>query len=714
MRGLRRAAGMSQRELAERSGLSERTVRRLESADPGDTRIGTVKLIADALELAPQERRTLMAGAAADDPVELPAQREWPVQAGPPVDDGLSDAARRLAHIVQARWKREEGQRGVHDPFPLPVRWRPVPADLADRWDNICRLPPGEKAQPIDLTGKLPDIAQVYRAVPSGRLVVLGEAGSGKSVLAIRFVLDHLDTRSPAEPVPVIFTLGGWDPGTPLHDWLVDRLLRDDPGLLAPAPSGSTLAAALVEAGRVLPVLDGFDELPEGLRAPAMAALNQTSLPMLLTSRPEEYAAVGTVLNWSAGVRLDDLTPTDLAHYLPRASRDADSWDPLIADLPDPLAGALRTPLMVTLARAHRDSPAALADPALDTTEAVEEHLLAGFVPAVYQDDRRWPLERVQHWLGHLARVGPVEVAWWRLGETLSRATRILAVVLASSLVTALVDIAVSLPLMLAAGLGVGSALLDGLLIGPIVGLGFGLIYGLLIVLLDVRIAPSRVRLRLGRGRVRVAPTVPTRMLAGFCGGFLVGVGYGPVSLLLRGIATGFGPLDVVIRLAMVNSLMIGLAFGLAVGAVLGVVALLESPHDLTSATGPLTILAANRATAIRTVLLFAPLLSLALYVSGVLVVAVFDGVFADLVWEGIGAAVISTVGGISGAVSYALAFTAWGQWLVLTRVCLPLMGRLPWSVTTFLTDAHARGVLRQTGAVYQFRHDRLRTHLTR
>jgi len=62
---------------------------------------------------------------------------------------------------------------------------------------------------------------------------------------------------------------------------------------------------------------------------------------------------------------------------------------------------------------------------------------------------------------------------------------------------------------------------------------------------------------------------------------------------------------------------------------------------------------------------------------------------------------------------SYALAFTAWGQWVLLSRVWLPLTGRLPWTMVTFLDDAYHRGVLRQAGAVYQFRHARLQGHLS-
>ncbi len=38
----------------------------------------------------------------------------------------------------------------------------------------------------------------------------------------------------------------------------------------------------------------------------------------------------------------------------------------------------------------------------------------------------------------------------------------------------------------------------------------------------------------------------------------------------------------------------------------------------------------------------------------------------------------------------------------------------MPWRLMTFLDDAHRRGVLRQSGAYYEFRHVRLLAHLAR
>jgi hypothetical protein len=54
---------------------------------------------------------------------------------------------------------------------------------------------------------------------------------------------------------------------------------------------------------------------------------------------------------------------------------------------------------------------------------------------------------------------------------------------------------------------------------------------------------------------------------------------------------------------------------------------------------------------------------------------------------------------------------TAWG-WFVITRSWLALRGQLPWRLMPFLDEAYHRGVLRRTGATYQFRHARLQEYL--
>lgn len=755
LRGLRTAAKLTQEQLAERSGVSVRTIRRLENGTLPDTRLATISQLAAALQVSPQTLHApagLLDGAEGEavspPPVAAPAAVRSPFQ----VHGALEEAAEELAREIRRRWRREEDQRQVRDPFQLPVRWRPAPADLVDRWDNIQRLGPGAVAEPLDLSGDLPDVARVHRRIPSGRMVILGRAGAGKSMLAIRLVLDLLEGG--CTQIPVIFSLGAWDPtATSLPDWLVGQLLRDHPHLAGRSPGGTrSLAEALIHGDTVLPILDGFDEIAEGLRAAALRELNTTSSALVLTSRQGEFAdavrATGTPLAWAAGIELCDITPDDLAHYLPRTARGGDSpgWDPVLAAAREPehavgarIAEALSTPLMVALARVlYADGtgpdPGELLDPVrFPDTRSLEEHLLAGFVPSLYRTraperttpgpgraPKAWTADHAGRWLGYLAHglatpeADRHDLAWWQIGDNLRRTSRTLAVALttAASITAATWLIAGLAPLAPV------EVLLLGLLLGPAAGLAFGLAHAL-----TIRpggrtgIEPSRTRLRLRRHRSMARG--PRRALvahlgAVLLGGFVMGVGTALAMTFERSLVYGF-PLTApkVPEVTLINIVFFGLVFATAATLVFGLLAALEAPLDTSSAATPSSLLAANRVEVVRQLLLLVPLLTVTIAAVGQVLVIALQGTLGPLNWGQAGLE-IGVIGGVGGGAAYVFAFTAWGQWLVLVRFWLPLAGRLPWDTAAFLDDAYRRGALRRCGAVYQFRHVRLQHHLAR
>jgi transcriptional regulator with XRE-family HTH domain len=708
LRRFRLRAGLTQEALAEKAGLGVRTVRGLETGERADPRIGTVEALADALGLTAAERVELLAAAGNQPP---PRQE--------PADDRLAEAAGLLAYELRTRLRRDEERRQIHDPVPLPVRWHPAPAELIDSWTNIRMARPGEQVGPVALDGQLDRIVSVYKGIPSGRLVLLGRAGSGKTILTMRFVLGLLDVSAPGDPVPVIFSVGSWDPGTtPLRDWLIEQLLRDHPGLAASGPGNSTLAAALIETGRILPVLDGFDEIAAGLHQAALAALNATTLPLLVTSRVDEYrAAVAStdVLTSAGAVVLSDLTANDLADYLPRTTRRSTVWEPVLAEILDRpdghLAAVLTTPLMVSLARTiYSDTPD--HDPAelLDTDrfatrEAIERHLLGNFVPSVYRHGQA--RDRVEHWLGflahHLDRLGTHDLAWWQLGNRM----RVWQRVLVSGLV---LGTAAGLPAAIVIGLinmfGVGTSgagfangLSAGIAAGPLeglaVGMTVGLAHGASLAIRSTAFGPSRVRfqLRVARGN---------RVLRRFASGLAVGVGLGAGLGIARQLGATFW---IVGRIGETTTA--GVLFGLVVGVVWGLVwavtATFETPVDISSAASPMDLLNSNRRTVVVQSLVFG-LVTCLVYAA---VVGLLHGPRFGLVY-GLSYGLVLGL-----AVSLAAAsLTAWGTWLVFGRVWLPLNGRLPWALSAFLEDAYRRGVLRRAGAVYQFRHARLQDHL--
>ncbi|RKN64268.1 helix-turn-helix domain-containing protein [Streptomyces klenkii] len=778
LRRLRHDAGMTQETLAERARVGVRTIRGLETGERADPRVTTVRLLADALGLGPVEREELLAaavrrtgdGARPDDSAarDETAVRDGPVGPGGLVETGrsaspagpatgqpasalretLADVAEQLAHAVAARWQREEEQRQVHDPYPLPVRWQPVPEELTDHWANIRRLPAGGEHGPLDLSGQLDAIVGVYRRVPSGRLVVLGRPGSGKTILTMRFVLDYLTSRARTEAVPVIFSIGGWDPtAITFRDWLTVQLTRDHPGLAAPAPGGLSLAAALVETGRVLPVLDGFDEIAGGLHRPALEALNATTLPLLLTSRPAEYAAAVAetdVLTSAAAVELADLTLSDLADYLPRATRKArggdpmtTAWDPVLKELsgqPRSRAGAglaavLSTPLMVTLARAvYSDTPG--RDPAalLDTRrfagpEELEDHLLDKFTASAYRhrpghrpaggSRRGFDPERAQYWLGylahHLTRLDTPDLEWWRFGSGLPRFTRTLVTALMIFLSMGLVHVVVG-----AFFDSLGFLLAEGLVVAAVSGVMFGIVYWFMVAAKDVAVQPSNMGMKIFDGARGTAwRGTAARCLIGLLLGLFLGFGYGFLQAGIVAVLHLVG-LAATLRVSLANGAFFGIVFALAAGPVFGLVALLETPLDIRSAVSPAGLLRTNRRTITAQFIVWSPLFGLLVGYAAGAMVRPLSPFLGPLVWNVPSSIKLGLISGIGGGLGYGFSLSAWGQWAVFARIWLPLTGRLPWNVAAFLQDAYQRGVLRQAGAVYQFRHARLQAHLAR
>jgi hypothetical protein len=109
---------------------------------------------------------------------------------------------------------------------------------------------------------------------------------------------------------------------------LARRLIEDYPALANTDVYGPDAAAQLVHSGRLIPVLDGLDEMPPALHDAAIEALDRAVAeggPLVVTCRSDEYqsavAASGKFLSRAAVVEIEPVDVPGSIEFLTAPSR---------------------------------------------------------------------------------------------------------------------------------------------------------------------------------------------------------------------------------------------------------------------------------------------------------------------------------------------------------------------------------------------------------
>ncbi|MDX8030392.1 hypothetical protein SK803_09235 [Lentzea sp. BCCO 10_0856] len=566
----------------------------------------------------------------------------------------LDLAAHELATAVRRQWTTEAENRSLRQPAPLQVRF----------WSTA-----DSRQEPV--RGDVRQIASMFRGLSRRQLVVLGEPGAGKTVAALLLTLELLESPRLGEPVPILLAAASWDPTAEHFDvWAIRRLTEDYPAL------GGQDTARLVADGRVMIVVDGLDELPVHLHAPALDGVNRASgiRPVVVTCRTDEYHAAvaqfGTFLSGAAVVQLAPVRADAVAAHIAETSLDV-RWRPvtevLVAEPFDDVAEVLSSPLMVYLARTAYASPR--TEPrellAFPTRAAIEQHLLNAYMPTVYgprvdvvdmyrprRRSSRWPIEDVVRWLAFLAKWPGQEFAWWHLALATPR--------WATGAVVSLAVLAVGCTPILYGRPSFWPALVAA---------------AVSFVAITSRtrpIAPARPTV------TRPNPHHLFRTITWIAAFVITPVAYHTAVFV-------FG-----------NTVLFAVELSAAVGAgVLTwiggmVVAERFRPRGVTLLDSRILLREDRRLC----------VLWLALAAAGFAVLLCSDSCSVVPL-------LFAVVAGCVGAAGR----TAWMSYLV-AKTWLALRAEVPWRLMTFLDDARQRGVLRANGPSYQFRHVRLREHL--
>lgn len=291
--------------------------------------------------------------------------------------------------------------------------------------------------------GTISEIVDFYLESHSKRLIITGEKGAGKTVLAIELAIDMatrlIENPNANLPVPVRINAATWSSGLALEAWLRDQIVltygvsyRD--------------AEELIADYAVIPILDGVDELdPEEAevdtepQAPLRAAeliadLNsyysgKMYAPVVLTvrtNRLEQLEREDVSLNRAQIVAIWPLSSDAIIDYLENRCKDRSrvihqAWQPVIATLRthpgSNTAVFLSTPwrLMMAVA-AVEDDPRAVrellplpSETLRDTFLRLEEAFVGKFVLASAKFSGAsgrafYKPHKVERWLRSLAR----------------------------------------------------------------------------------------------------------------------------------------------------------------------------------------------------------------------------------------------------------------------------------------------------------------------
>jgi hypothetical protein len=667
----------------------------------------------------------------------------------------LARARDDLAGAVRSQWTAEAGLRSLHSPEPIRVTWRsasrPAGADIAR-----VLAAGAVSGRLTEVRGDIRDVLKVFRGVRARQLVILGEPAAGKSVMALSLTLGLLPEQSgdllPDEPVPVLVTASSWNPRKEgLHYWLARRIEEEYPALANADVYGPGAAMRLITGKCVVPILDGLDEMSEALQPTAINAIDEAvsagRYPLVVTCRTAEYhvavKANGRLLAHAAVLEIQPVGIDDATEFLCGAD-PLERWQPVLGGVRDdpggPLGQALRSPLTVDLARsvyaAADGRPTDLLDTSLFPGQAdVERHLLGAFLRAAYRkrppgsgsgpELQPYPAERAERWLRFLAgtlnapdasapAATGTDLAWWQLFYSARRSTRgVLA-----GLVTGLV-----------CGLAMGLSL------GPVAGLAYALTFGPaagFTYAYGRPRRPSRIQVRFrGHGR-----SLLRRLGASLAVGLATGhPATGAVVLAVLAaqlwwtdtspdIATASNPMGV-LRQDRRAALVLGGALCLAISpaAAAGFMAgAADFPVNLGSGTAAAVTAVCSGAVisaVIGTILGSVLIGRVGAIAFGVASAAVSLPVAISVLVLGTSYdKIIPPHPGLAAGISFGLLLgwmavmsRSWGAFAP-ARAWLALRGDLPWHVMRFLDDAHKRGVLRQAGTVYQFRHKLLRDHL--
>jgi len=278
------------------------------------------------------------------------------VSAREPPSDADGERLDALATRVRRTWIDGVLLQSLSDLLPLPASKSSDPVDHP--WQGVL-MRAGEKEVRIDGGSSL---GALFEDVNQS-LLLLGEPGSGKTTCLLILARELLERRAtdPRAPVPIVFNLSLWRPAAgAFMKWLAEELQ-----LRYGIPKA--IGQRWLSERRLLPLLDGLDEVATGHRAACVQAVNdwlvQGDVPgVVVCCRTNDYLGLPR-LKLLGALQIQPLDRQQIDAYLAAAGpalsslRDTLGRDAVLSEM-------AQSPLLLTLMRATARGAPSIALPA--------------------------------------------------------------------------------------------------------------------------------------------------------------------------------------------------------------------------------------------------------------------------------------------------------------------------------------------------------------
>ncbi|HKY53963.1 MAG TPA: NACHT domain-containing protein [Anaerolineales bacterium] len=298
-----------------------------------------------------------------------------------PADARLRHELGILLKNVQTTWIQGVLEKSVHEAALLELGLELREEAVDNPWRMVIEGP-DQTQKTLPRGRRIKDIFDEANRL----LLILGEPGSGKTTTLLQLARDLIAEVDEAftQPVPVILNLSTWtNKAQPLDEWLVAEL---NSKYRLPKKDGQRW----LKERRILPLLDGLDEVRAENRAACVEKLNQLVTDyglqgMAVCSRIKDYTALDIRLAFYRAIYIQPLTPEQVDEYLNEAGEKLASLRATLQH-DEALRSMAQSPLILNIMSLAYQNVSAkdLSDPALATDKARRTHLFDIYISRMF------------------------------------------------------------------------------------------------------------------------------------------------------------------------------------------------------------------------------------------------------------------------------------------------------------------------------------------